>query len=102
VNREVFIARLLQYIEDSYLMLQQETADLPVVGTDIGEPFSRLIRERWKSQLSTLGRTITVQQGNSVINGIAEDVDESGELLLRRHSGELVRITWGDVNHPGR
>jgi len=102
VNREVFIARLLQYIEESYLILQQETADLPEVGTVVGEPFSRLLRERWKSQLSTLGRTITVQQGNSVISGIAEDVDESGELLLRRHSGELVRITWGDVNHPDR
>lgn len=102
VNREIFIARLLQNIEESYLILQQETADLPEVGTVVGEPFSRLIRERWKSQLSTLGRNITVQQGNSVISGIAEDVDESGELLLRRHSGELVRITWGDVNHPGR
>jgi len=29
-------------------------------------------------------------------------VDESGELLLRRHSGELVRITWGDVEYPAR
>ena len=66
------------------------------------EPFTRLIRERWRNQLATLGRTIEVQQGNSVISGIAEDVDESGELLLRRHSGELVRITWGDVEYPVR
>jgi len=100
VSREVFIARLLQYIEKSYFALQQEIAELSVVGTVIKEPFTRLIRERWRSHLATLGRTIVVQQGNSVISGIAEDVDESGELLLRRHSGELVRITWGDVEYP--
>jgi BirA family biotin operon repressor/biotin-[acetyl-CoA-carboxylase] ligase len=102
VSREVFIARLLQYIEKSYFALQQEIAELSVVETVTTEPFSRLIRERWRSQLATLGRTIVVQQGNSVISGIAEDVDESGELLLRRHSGELVRITWGDVEYPAR
>ncbi len=100
VSREVFIARLLQYIEKSYFALQQEIAERSVVGIVIKEPFTRLIRERWRSQLATLGRTIVVRQGNSVISGIAEDVDESGELLLRRHSGELVRITWGDVEHP--
>ncbi len=100
VSREVFIARLLQYIEKSYFTLQQEIAELPVVETVTTEPFSRLIRERWRSQLATLGRTIVVQQGNSVISGIAEDVDESGELLLRCHSGELVRIAWGDVEYP--
>jgi hypothetical protein len=29
-------------------------------------------------------------------------VDDNGELLLRRHSGELVSITWGDVGYPTR
>ena len=102
VSREVFIALLLQYVEKSYFALQQEIAGLSDVGTVNKEPFTHLIRERWRNQLATLGRTIVVQQGNSVISGIAEDVDESGELLLRRHSGELVRITWGDVEYPVR
>jgi BirA family biotin operon repressor/biotin-[acetyl-CoA-carboxylase] ligase len=102
VSREVFIARLLQYVEKSYFALQQEIADLSDVRTIGKEPYAHLIRERWRSQLATLGRTIEVQQADSVISGIAEDVDESGELLLRRHSGELVRITWGDVEHHPR
>jgi len=102
VSREIFIARLLQYIERSYFALQREITEQPVVGTVTTEPFSRLIRERWRSQLATLGRTIVVQQGNSVLSGIAEDVDESGELLLRCHSGELVRIAWGEVEYPVR
>jgi BirA family biotin operon repressor/biotin-[acetyl-CoA-carboxylase] ligase len=41
-----------------------------------------------------------VRQGNTIINGLAEDVNEGGELLLRSHSGELVNITWGDVGYP--
>ncbi len=102
VSRELFIAKLLQYIEKSYFALQQEITKLPAVGIATTEPSSRMIRERWRGQLATLGRTITVQQGNSVLSGIAEDVDESGELLLRCHSGELVSITWGDVEYPAR
>ena len=102
VSREVFIAHLLQYIEKSYFTLQQEIAELSDVEDVAKEPFARFIRERWRNQLVTLGRTVEVQQGNSAISGIAEDVDESGELLLRRHSGELVKITWGDVEYPDR
>ena len=102
VSRELFIARLLQYIEKSYFALQQEMTKLPAIGTATTEPFSRMIRERWRGQLATLGSTITVRQGNSVLSGIAEDVDESGELLLRSHAGELVSITWGDVEYPAR
>jgi BirA family transcriptional regulator, biotin operon repressor / biotin---[acetyl-CoA-carboxylase] ligase len=96
VQREALIAHLLQRIEKDYLALQQEAADdLP--GTT---PSSRLIREQWRGQLSTLGRAITVRQGESIISGVAEDVDGNGELLLRRHSGEFVNITWGSVEYP--
>ena len=102
VSRELFIARLLQYIEKSYFELQQEMANLHVIGTETTESASHLIRERWGGQLATLGSPIRVQQGNSVLSGIAEDVNESGELLLRSHSGELVSITWGDVEYSAR
>lgn len=102
VSRELFIARLLQYIENSYLALQREITDLPSIRTATTEPASCLIQERWRGQLAMLGRTITVQQGNSVLSGIAEDVNDSGGLLLRCHSGELVSITWGDVEYPAR
>jgi len=100
VSREVFIAHLLRYIEESYIGLQQEFTELSAVGTAFSGHYSRLIRGRWRDQLTTLGRTITVQQGNAKVSGIAEDVDDGGGLLLRRHSGELVSITWGDVEYP--
>jgi len=98
VSREVFIARMLLHVEKSYLALQQESTS----GRVISKPASRLIRERWRGQLSTLGRTISVQQGDSKISGVAEDVNDNGELLLRRHSGEVVTITWGNVEYPAR
>ncbi|QBD81952.1 biotin--[acetyl-CoA-carboxylase] ligase [Ktedonosporobacter rubrisoli] len=97
VSREFFITRLLQHMESSYLLLQQEAQD--PLAQAYGSS-SRLIRERWRNQLSTLGRTIQVRQGDSMLSGIAEDVDEHGELLLRCHSGDRVSITWGDIGYP--
>ncbi len=94
VSRELFIAHLLRHIETSYLELQRETTHSLAPGT---LPFSHLLREQWRNQLSTLGHPIQVRQGNTVLSGVAEDVNDQGELLLRSHSGELVSITWGDV-----
>ncbi len=97
-SRETLIAHLLHHIEKDYFALQDEWISISPFSKD--RPFSRLIRERWRSRLSTLGRVIQVRQGEVVVSGIAEDVDDNGELLLRRHSGELISITWGDVGYP--
>lgn len=97
VSRETFIAHLLHNLEDLYLRLQQEAQE-PVA--QVNQATSRLIREQWRSQLSTLGRYIEVRQGNTIVSGVAEDVDDTGELLLRCHSGKQVSITWGDIGYP--
>ncbi|HEU0002458.1 MAG TPA: biotin--[acetyl-CoA-carboxylase] ligase [Ktedonobacteraceae bacterium] len=99
VKREVLIASLLRSLEEAYLALQQETSGVLSTTTAQTLP-SRLLREKWRDRLATLGRAVTVRQGNSTISGIAEDVDGNGELLLRNHSGELICITWGSVDHP--
>ncbi len=96
VSRETFIAHLLRHLETSYLALQREAQDL---GVQAPEPGTSFMRERWRNHLSTLGRNVQVRQGDIILSGIAEDVNESGELLLRLHSGERVSITWGDVWH---
>jgi len=97
VSREILIAHLLHHLENFYLELQQEAED-PVAM--VSQATSRLIREQWRSQLSTLGRYIEVRQGNTLLSGVAEDVDDTGELLLRSHSGNRVSITWGDIGYP--
>ena len=105
VSRETCIAQLLKRIEAFYISLQNDTTSSVILSPDRDVsanwgPASRLIRERWRSRLSTLGRTIEVRQGDTVLSGIAEDVDDTGELFLRRHSGERVCITWGDIGYP--
>lgn len=99
VSREMLIASLLRSLEEAYLSLQQETTGV-FSATAAGMLPSRLLREKWRDRLSTLGRAITVRQGNSTISGVAEDVDANGELLLRDHSGKLINITWGSVDYP--
>lgn len=101
VSREEILTHLLLAIEEDYLALQQEAIEPPVVAPLIG-PVARLLQERWQNHLSTLGRTVKVHQGESVVEGVAEAVNDSGELLIRRHSGELVCITWGVVEHSSR
>jgi BirA family biotin operon repressor/biotin-[acetyl-CoA-carboxylase] ligase len=93
VSREAFLACLLRHLELLYLALQQEAQALPMVPSSA----SRLVREQWRNQLSTLGRTVQVRQGGTFLSGVAEDVNENGELLLRCHSGECINISWGDV-----
>ena len=122
VSREAFLTRLVEHLEASYLALEQETGySIDPVPVGHINPYqltqltqrayrstsetrtmsaSQLIRERWRGRLSTIGRAIQVRQGNTLIEGFAEDVDESGELLLRRHSGERTIITWGDIGYP--
>jgi BirA family transcriptional regulator, biotin operon repressor / biotin---[acetyl-CoA-carboxylase] ligase len=101
VSRETLIAHLLRHIETSYLALQQEATASDVARTaSTAGSVSRLMRERWRGKLATLGRTIEVRQGSTIVSGFAEDVDDNGELLLRSQSGEFVTITWGDVGHP--
>ncbi|MBO0794484.1 MAG: biotin--[acetyl-CoA-carboxylase] ligase [Ktedonobacteraceae bacterium] len=97
VSREQLIARLLENLELHYLTLQREAQD-PLAST-YGVA-ARTIRARWRDQLSTLGRAIEVRQGESVLSGVAEDVNDKGELLLRCHSGKQVSITWGDIGYP--
>jgi BirA family biotin operon repressor/biotin-[acetyl-CoA-carboxylase] ligase len=96
VSRETFIAHLLRHLETSYLALQREAQGS---GAKVSGSASRSMRERWRNHLSTLGRTIRVRQGDAILSGVAEDVNENGELLLRLHSGKRVSITWGDVWH---
>jgi BirA family biotin operon repressor/biotin-[acetyl-CoA-carboxylase] ligase len=101
VQREQLLAHLLLSLENDYLALQEEATE-PPGATPFEKPVARLIRERWQNSLSTLGSTIKVHQGDSVVEGVAEAVNDTGALLLRRHSGELVCITWGVVEHfPG-
>ncbi len=58
------------------------------------------ILEEWKGYTVTLGRPVTVRQGPREISGQALDVAPDGALLLQTASGEMVRVTSGEIT-PG-
>ncbi len=58
------------------------------------------ILEVWKRHTVTLGKQVTVRQGPREIQGQAEDVAPDGALLIRVASGEVVRVTSGEIT-PG-
>ncbi len=62
-----------------------------------GEP----IEMEWRRRLNTLGKKVTVRNGDAVREGVAEDVDADGNLLLRRPDGSLDTISAGDVTLRG-
>jgi BirA family biotin operon repressor/biotin-[acetyl-CoA-carboxylase] ligase len=75
------VRRLLVEMEHLYLALPD------------GGPVYR----EWRGRLVTLGRSVRVETGDIVFEGIAESVDESGALILRHNNGTLTRVVAGDV-----
>jgi BirA family biotin operon repressor/biotin-[acetyl-CoA-carboxylase] ligase len=55
------------------------------------------ILEEWRSLTVTLGRRVTVRQGPLTICGQALEVTPDGALLVREDSGEVVRVTSGEI-----
>lgn len=82
VHRALFTAALLGKLE-SWLDVWTEEGFAP-------------IRTAWKQLSSTLGQEVVVRADGKELRGVAEDIDESGALLLRV-GGRLERILSGDV-----
>jgi len=55
------------------------------------------IADEWEARCQTIGRNVTIQIGGRRVQGRAESLGESGELLLRTEHGHLERISGGDV-----
>ena len=53
--------------------------------------------QAWRSRLETLGRRVRATLGELVEEGVAEDVDAEGNLLVRRDDGSLAVVEAGDV-----
>jgi BirA family biotin operon repressor/biotin-[acetyl-CoA-carboxylase] ligase len=55
------------------------------------------VRKAWLSRASGLGHPIRARLADSEREGVFEDLDADGALLLRDAAGTLTRITAGDV-----
>lgn len=81
IARDELLTRLLHEIDALYLELKQGQTPLA----------------QWKELLDTLGRQVKVSSLNESYSGLAEDIDELGNLQVRLDDGRLVTVTSGDV-----
>jgi BirA family biotin operon repressor/biotin-[acetyl-CoA-carboxylase] ligase len=81
VEREPLLASLLLHFERLY--------DDAKSG---GSPLNA-----WRARLVTLGQPVRATMPDGVVEGVAEDVDESGALLVRTPDDRLVTVEAGDV-----
>jgi BirA family biotin operon repressor/biotin-[acetyl-CoA-carboxylase] ligase len=81
VSREALLAAFLNRFERLYLTARSDES----------------VYEAWKARLETLGRRVEVRLGDRIEEGIAEDVDAEGNLLLRREDNSIVVLAAGDV-----
>ncbi len=66
-----------------------------LVGKLESDPGSLL--EAYKAALTTLGRRVRARLVGDVVEGVAEDIDDKGDLVIATEAGECRRITAGDI-----
>ena len=54
-------------------------------------------RNAWSAMLDTLGTHVRVGWGQEIHEGVAQNVDDDGNLILLRPDGSTVRIVAGEV-----
>ena len=90
VARELLLRQLLLELDDLY-------RSLPSGVTGNGEsPITE-----WSSLLATIGNRVTATFSDEKVSGLAVGVDETGNLLLRTDSGDVITLTAGDVTLSG-
>lgn len=82
IRRESLLATLLNRFERLYI----------AAGHDDDSVY-----DGWRVRLETFGRRICVQFADQLEEGVAEDVDGNGNLLLRRADGSVIALSAGDV-----
>jgi BirA family biotin operon repressor/biotin-[acetyl-CoA-carboxylase] ligase len=81
VEREPLLASLLLHFEQLYRRASDGTS----------------LRDTWRERLATIGQPVKATMPGAIVEGIAEDVDDGGALIVRTSSGERVTVEAGDV-----
>ena len=81
IDRAELLRRILQHMDALYLDIRRGRSPVP----------------EWRRWLDTLGQRVTITHHGAVDTGLAEDIDEHANLLLRTDAGELLTLTAGDI-----
>lgn len=80
-NRTPVLRTLLEHFDDAYAAVRT----------------GKSLTADWSAMLDTLGRTVSLRSQHDTIEGVAESVDEQGNLLVRQADGSLYTATAGEV-----
>lgn len=81
LSRGALLRHILQELDHLYLGFRR--GDVPL--------------DEWRGYLETLGRRVRVVFLGEVYQGLAEDVDARGNLVLRREDGTRITLPAGEV-----
>ena len=81
IDRAELLRRILQHMDALYLDLRRGRSPIA----------------EWRRWLDTLGQRVTVTHHGATDTGLAEDIDDHGNLLLRTDAGKLLTLTAGDI-----
>jgi len=83
IDRIMLLGRILEELEKYYKLILRGDKDA--------------LRSEWIGLNSTVGNNVVVQTPKRVISGFAEGIDEDGKLIVRLSSGDIEKISTGDV-----
>ncbi len=92
IEQGEMLRNLLQEMDALYLDLKGSDQQSPDVASG-----SLRILDEYRSCLSTLGQQVEVTWKNDTYRGYADDVDETGNLILRLDTGRTKTIFAGEV-----
>ncbi len=80
-NRTPVLRALLEHFDDAYAAVRA----------------GKSLTADWSATLDTLGCVVSLRSQHETIEGVAESVDEQGNLLVRQADGSLYTATAGEV-----
>jgi BirA family biotin operon repressor/biotin-[acetyl-CoA-carboxylase] ligase len=83
VDRELLLQAVLRALEGGYDLVKSGGV--------------RATLRRWREMTDVLGRRVRVEMPSGRLEGIAEDIDDTGALLLRLENGRVQKVIAGDL-----
>lgn len=81
-----FTLTLISRLEKNYLALKRRRGSAKIIN-------------KWKKYSDTIGRNVEVSCDSEIYRGEAIDLDRNGFLILKKTSGELVRVATGTCRY---
>ena len=79
-------------------LVRQFLVELELIMSELEQNKIQSIVKKWTQNSSTLGKTVTVLDGDTKISGKVSGLDKDGSLLILQGS-KLIRITSGDIKY---